>query len=185
MDVANPISPSVKALVELFKNELSTVAFPGVDIAILEQLISDVQTYTDAVTKAEAALEAARTSLRETEETLTVKSQKALAYAKVYAEDKPEIAAKIDFVARIAGTSTPATSTRERDRDPSDGPKRRGRPSKKAASAEAADATPAPSGVVEAASDMTPMAPSVIELGASATVADATPSDPETAALPE
>ncbi len=182
MDVANPISPSVKALVELFKNELSTVAFPGVDIAILEQLIADVQTYSDAVTKAEAALDAARTSLRETEETLTVKSQKALAYAKVYAEDKPEIAAKIDFVARIAGTSTPATPTRERDRDrdASDGPKRRGRPSKKAAS----DATPAPSGV-EASPDMTPMAPSVIELGANATVEDSTPSDPETAALPE
>ena len=159
MDVADPIPPSVKALVELFKNELSTVTFPGVDGALLEQLITDVQAYTDAVIKAEAA----RTSLRESEEVLAIKSQKALSYARVYAEDHPEIAAKLSFVARIAGAAPAPSAAAARDGG-SDAPKRRGR-QKKAASTEAVDATPA-APVVEAveAADMTPAAPAVMEV---------------------
>lgn len=169
MDVADPIPPSVKALVELFKNELSAVTFPGVDVAILEQTITDVQTYTDAVLKAEAALEAARTALRESEEVLAVKSQKALAYARVYAEDRPEIAAKVDFVARIAGAA-PASSTAPSRDGGSDAPKRRGRQKKSAAAADPVDATPA-APAVEAvsdasadAADMTPSAPVVVDV---------------------
>jgi hypothetical protein len=166
MDVADPIPPSVKALVELFKNELSAVTFPGVDGAILEQLIDDVRNYTDAVIKAEAALEAARTSLRESEEVLAVKSQKALAYARVYAEDRPEIATKVDVVARIAGATPTSSAPPARDRDPgSDAPKRRGR-QKKVVATEATDATPA-APVVEAAADsndMTPAAPGVMDI---------------------
>jgi hypothetical protein len=163
MDVADPISPSVKALVELFKNELAAVTFPGVDVAILEQLMTDVQTYTEAAIKAEAALEAARTALRESEEVLAVKTQKALAYARVYAEDRPEVAAKVDYVARIAGV-TPAPSASAKDRDGgSDAPKRRGRQKKNAA---AAEATPAPSAVEASAesADMTPATPAVMEV---------------------
>lgn len=164
MDVADPIPPSVKALVELFKNELSTVTFPGVDVAILEQLITDVRTYTDAVIKAEAALEAARTSLRESEEVLAVKSQKALAYARVYAEDRPEVAAKVDFVARIAGAA-PVTSAAPARDGGSDAPKRRGRQKKAASATEAVEATPA-APAVEAvdAADMTPAVPAVMEV---------------------
>lgn len=159
MDVADPIPPSVKALVDLFKNELSAVTFPGVDGAMLEQLLADVQKYTDAVGKAEAALEAARTALRESEEALAVKSQKALAYARVYAEDRPEVAAKVDFVARIAGAApvSSAPPARERGDGGSDAPKRRGRKPR----VTAADATPAPSAVETA--DLTPAAPIMLE----------------------
>ncbi|HRI69301.1 MAG TPA: hypothetical protein PK156_33955 [Polyangium sp.] len=166
MDVADPIPPSVKALVELFKNELSAVTFPGVDGAILEQLITDVQTYTDAVIKAEAALEAARNSLRESEEVLAIKSQKALAYARVYAEDRPEISAKVDYVARIAGSAPVSSTPPARDRDGgSDAPKRRGR-QKKAAAVEATDATPVAPAVEPAVDpgDMTPLVPGVMEV---------------------
>jgi hypothetical protein len=160
MDVADPIPPSVKALVDLFKNELSAVTFPGVDGAMLEQLLADVQKYTDAVVTAEAALDAARAALRESEEALAIKSQKALAYARVYAEDRPEVAAKVDFVARIAGAAPVPSAAPARERDGgSDAPKRRGRKPR----ATAADATPAPSAVETA--DMTPLAPAVIALG--------------------
>jgi len=165
MDVADPIPPSVKVLLELFKNELSAVTFPGVDVAILEQLIADVKNYTDAVHKAEAALRAAQASLRESEESLAVKSQKALAYARVYAEDQPEIVAKLDAVARIAGSSSGSSAPPARDKDAnSDGPKRRGR-QKKVVAAEASDATPA-APTVEAvdSNDLTPAAPGVMDI---------------------
>lgn len=171
MDVADPIPPSVKALVDLFKNELASVAFPGVDGAILEQLMTDVKSYTDAVIKAEAALEAARMSLRDSEEALAIKTQKALAYARVYAEDRPEIASKVDYVARIAGTAPVASAAATRDREPgSDAPKRRGR-QKKVATPEPTDATPTAPAVAEAvadaatdSSDMTPAAPAVMDI---------------------
>lgn len=162
MDVADPVSPSIKALVELFKNELAAVTFPGVDGAMLEQLIGDVQRNTHAVVQAEAAVEAARAALRDSEEALAVKSQKALAYARVYAEDRPEIAAKVDVVSRIAGTSAPtnsASSVRERDGGSDAPPKRRGRPKAKPAASDAMEATPVPPAVD--AADMTPAAPAV------------------------
>ncbi|TKD01493.1 hypothetical protein [Polyangium fumosum] len=175
MDVADPIPPSVQALMDLFANELSHVSFPGVDRAILEQVVTEVRTHTEAVVKAEAALEAARTALRDSEETLSSKTQKALAYARVYADDHPDIRSKVDSVARIAGaTSSPPGPSREANGDT---PKRRGRPPKaKAASAEPAaeptDATPA-----DASPDATPAAPPVMELGPS-TMSSEDPPEP-------
>ncbi|MDI1475261.1 hypothetical protein [Polyangium sp. y55x31] len=168
MDVADPIPPSVQALMDLFASELSHVSFPGVDRAILEQVVTEVRTHTEAVAKAEAALEAARAALRDSEETLSSKTTKALAYARVYAEDHPDIRSKVDSVARIAGaTSSPPGPSREASGDP---PKRRGRPAKaKAASAEpAAEPT-----------DATPAAPPVMELGPSTISSEETPEPSE------
>ncbi|MRG95528.1 hypothetical protein [Polyangium spumosum] len=168
MDVADPIPPSVQALMDLFASELSHVSFPGVDRAILEQVVTDVRTHTEAVVKAEAALEAARAALRESEETLSSKTTKALAYARVYAEDHPDIRSKVDSVARIAGvSSSPPGPSKEAS---GDAPKRRGRPAKvkPAASAEPA-AEP---------SDATPAAPPVMELGPSSMTGEETAPEP-------
>ncbi len=168
MDVADPIPPSVQALMDLFASELSHVSFPGVDRAILEQVVTEVRTHTEAVAKAEAALESARAALRESEETLSSKSQKALAYARVYADDHPDIRSKVESVARIAGvSSSPPAPQREREAS-GDSPKRRGRPPK--ARAATAEPTTEPS-------DGTPAAPLVMELGPSSTQ-DASP-EPE------
>jgi len=142
MDAADPIPPSAKALLELFANELKDVSFPGVDRAALEQIINDVRTHTEGVAKAEAALESARTALRESEELLSTKAQKGLAYARVYAEDRPEIVAKVDAVARIAGAAPSSPPARDRDAS-GEPPKRRGRPSKKSPAVDPAEATPA------------------------------------------
>jgi hypothetical protein len=160
MDVADPIPPSVQALMDLFASELSHVSFPGVDRAILEQVVTEVRTHTEAVAKAEAALEAARAALRDSEETLSSKTTKALAYARVYAEDHPDIRSKVESVARIAGTtSSPPGPSKEASGDT---PKRRGRPPK----AKAASTEPTTEPTTEP-SDATPAAPPVMELGPS------------------
>ncbi|MDI3285100.1 hypothetical protein [Polyangium sp. 15x6] len=179
MDVADPIPPSVQALMDLFANELSHVSFPGVDRATLEQVVTEVRTHTEAVAKAEAALEAARASLRDSEETLSSKTTKALAYARVYAEDHPDIRSKVESVARIAGTtSSPPAPSREAN---GDSPKRRGRPPK----AKAASAEPAAEPAAEPM-DATPAAPPVMELGPSTMSTDETsePSELNGAAHP-
>ncbi|UQA57749.1 hypothetical protein [Polyangium aurulentum] len=142
MDVADPIPPSVQALMDLFEKDLAEVSFPGVDMATLKQVITDVRKHTKAVTEAEAALEKARTALRESEEQLSTKTQRALAYARVFAEDRPELLAKVTSVARVAGvstTSTPAKSAPKSDAS-GDAPKRRGRPKKVTEPAEGAAA---------------------------------------------
>jgi len=141
MDVADPIPPSVQALMDLFEKDLAEVSFPGVDMATLKQVITDVRKHTKAVTEAEAALEKARTALRESEEQLSTKTQRALAYARVFAEDRPELLAKVTSVARVAGvsTSTPAKSAPKTDAS-GDAPKRRGRPKKVTEPAEGAAA---------------------------------------------
>lgn len=133
MDVADPIPPSVQALMDLFEKDLAEVSFPGVDMVTLKQVITDVRKHTKAVTEAEAALEKARTALRESEEQLSTKTQRALAYARVFAEDRPELLAKVTSVARIAGVpsaSTPAKSAAAKSDATGDAPKRRGRPKK-------------------------------------------------------
>jgi len=164
MDVADPIPPSVQALMDLFASELSHVSFPGVDRAILEQVVIEVRTHTEAVAKAEAALEAARAALRESEETLSSKTTKALAYARVYAEDHPDIRSKVESVARIAGvTSSPPGPSREASGDT---PKRRGRPAKVKATSAEPTTEPTTESTTEPA-DATPAAPAVMELGPS------------------
>ncbi len=157
MDVADPIPPSVQALMDLFEKDLAEVSFPGVDMVTLKQVITDVRKHTKAVTEAEAALEKARTALRESEEQLSTKTQRALAYARVFAEDRPELLAKVTSVARIAGVpsaSTPAKSSAAKSTDATgDAPKRRGRPKK--VTEPAADA----SGEASGAASTEPAAP--------------------------
>jgi hypothetical protein len=159
MDVADPIPPSVQALMDLFANDLADVSFPGVDRATLEQVVKDVRANSKAVADAEATLEAARTALRESEEMLVNKTQRALAYARVFAADRPELSARVESVARIAGVpSSPPTSARSADASGGDAPKRRGRPPKNKAAAEPAEgSTPAPPAVEAAPASPGPL----------------------------
>jgi Tfp pilus assembly protein PilX len=142
---------------DLFEKDLAEVSFPGVDMVTLKQVIGDVRKHTKAVTDAEVALDKARTALRESEEQLSTKTQRALAYARVFAEDRPELLAKVTSVARVAGAlsaSTPAKSAAKSDAS-GDAPKRRGRPKK----------VTEPDGAAAGASPAEPAAPIALPAG--------------------
>jgi hypothetical protein len=132
---ADPISPSLHALLDLFSAELDGVAFPELDRGVLEVTAQTVRERAEALAQAQAALDAARAALLEGQETLLSKGQRALAYARIYAEEHPELLARLD------GIQLPKTARRGPGREgappatvnAADGtamPKRRGRPPK-------------------------------------------------------
>jgi len=94
----SPIAPSLQTLLDVFASDLPAVKFPDVDLPVLEEAAARVKESAEAVARAEAALETARQALQESQEALLLKGQRALAYARVFAEEKPELATKLESI---------------------------------------------------------------------------------------
>jgi hypothetical protein len=87
-----------QALVELFRTELAGVKFPEVDGPGLEIAVEQVREQAAAVSQAEQALEEARSALGARVEALVHKGQRALAYARIYLEERPELAERLEAI---------------------------------------------------------------------------------------
>ncbi|MCY1032993.1 hypothetical protein OV207_16095 [Corallococcus sp. BB11-1] len=133
------ISPALRGLLELFATDLADVKFPDVDTAVLGEAAALVREKAEAVARAQAALDAARQVLNESQESLLQKGQRALAYAKVFAEDDAELGAKLEAIhlprpTRKAGRAEGPQSTVEpvgmASGSEENAPRRRGRPPK-------------------------------------------------------
>src|SRR3954471_2108110 len=94
----HPIPSSIQTLLELFATELSGVKFPDVDKKELDAAAEAVRVRAAELERAEAAVEAARALLTESQDGLMQKSQRALSYARIFAEENPELAVKLDAV---------------------------------------------------------------------------------------
>jgi ElaB/YqjD/DUF883 family membrane-anchored ribosome-binding protein len=92
------IPSPIQALLALFDGELASVKFPDVDAALLASSAANVRASAEAVARAEAALDAARASLVETNDALVVRAQRALAYARVYAEGNASLGTQLDAI---------------------------------------------------------------------------------------
>lgn len=98
--VQSPIPPALKDLLALFEEgPLAQVQFPDVDAAALREHAAAVDAAAQEVEVAAAAWAAAKRAVDERLEVLLQKGQRALAYARVYAEDKPELQAALAAVA--------------------------------------------------------------------------------------
>jgi len=138
---SDPISPAMRALLEMFSTELSEVKFPDVDAEVLDEAAARVKAQAEAVAQAQAALEAARQALGESQEALLQKGQRALAYARIFAEEDAELSAKLEAISlprpvrkapRAEGVpAVEAPSAQGED----SAPRRRGRPPKARSSA--------------------------------------------------
>ncbi|NVJ26614.1 MULTISPECIES: hypothetical protein [Myxococcus] len=133
----DPISPALRALLELFTTELAEVRFPDMSGEVLEDAAAQVKAKADAVAKAQAALEAARQSLHESQDALLQKGQRALAYARVFSEENPELNTKLEAIhlprpvrkgAKTEGVAAEPVAAQQGHED--NAPKRRGRPPK-------------------------------------------------------
>jgi hypothetical protein len=144
--MTDPISMPIQSLLTLFANELSDVKFPDADSTVLGESARAVEAAAEAVRLAEAALESARAILAERQEALLQKAQRALAYARVYAETDPALTSRVDAIA------LPRSPRRGPARDASDAlvlsaeppQRRRGRPSKADACASLLETVSAP-----------------------------------------
>ncbi|MBN1204000.1 MAG: hypothetical protein JXB05_03635 [Myxococcaceae bacterium] len=138
---SDPISPALQDLLKLFGEELATVKFPDLDRKVLEEAAARVKEKAVELAHAQAALEAARQALYESQEALLQKGQRALAYARIFAEENAELSAKLEAIGlprpvrkapRVEGATAleaPAAQGEE------SAPRRRGRPPKARTSA--------------------------------------------------
>lgn len=105
------IESSQQAVLSLFENELAQVRFPDVDSDVLRQAREQVELLAREVEQAEALLAGARNALQLAREQLDQKCHRAVAYAKVYAGEHPEVAERLSG---LEPSSAPAPEPRKR-----------------------------------------------------------------------
>lgn len=135
--IASPIPTPAQLVLDFFDNELAGVKFPDVDQKVLQDSAERVFALAEEVSRAEASLQAARDALQEGVDQLVGRCQRALAYARVYAEEDADLSRRLDAIALPKAPRRAA----EREDGEGEGQKapRRGRP--RAASGTAAPPT--------------------------------------------
>lgn len=106
-------------VLELFARQLADVQFPGLDLSVLRREAEQVLAAQEEVDRIEAALEQARATVEERAQALTHLAHRALAYARIYAEDKPELKAEVAAISAprtVGSTDAPASKKRGRPR---------------------------------------------------------------------
>lgn len=94
----SPIPPSIQTVLDLFSTHLADVRFGDIDAPSLARLAADVQAAAEVTTASQIALDAARITLHERQEALLLHAQRALAYARVYAEADESLSASLEAV---------------------------------------------------------------------------------------
>lgn len=131
---SDALDPSLRELVELFAGPLATVSFPGVDGRRLGTLAAQVESDTAELARLDAAAAALRQRLSDARDDLLQRAQRALAYARVYAdgEGPAELAAQLDALVLPRTRSqrpAPAQTATAAAAEPT-APRKRGRPRK-------------------------------------------------------
>jgi ElaB/YqjD/DUF883 family membrane-anchored ribosome-binding protein len=99
----DPVSSAVQEVVDLFTKELTHLRFGDLEAGVLASSADEVKAVAAEVAEAEAVLEGVRARLAEKQDALLQKAQRALAYARVYAEGQPDLAARIELIALPRG----------------------------------------------------------------------------------
>lgn len=89
------LSAPVQAVLELFQGPLSDVRFADVDAAGLANLAAEVEGAASAVARQEAQLNELRQTLADRQDALLLLTQRAVAYARVYAEHDEALTAQL------------------------------------------------------------------------------------------
>lgn len=87
-------------LLDLYKGPLRDIRFPDADEARLNDTIDLVTEARAALARAEMAVEAARALLEEKHRVLAHETERTLAYARVFAEQRPDLQAALDALPR-------------------------------------------------------------------------------------
>src|SRR4051794_23559733 len=94
-----PILTPFQPVLDLFATELAEVQFADLDARVLARVAAEVDAAAEATLVAEAALEGARAALHEKTEALVQHAHRALAYARVYAENDEALTARLEAIA--------------------------------------------------------------------------------------
>jgi hypothetical protein len=113
----DPTPVFARQVLSLFRQELAEVHFPELDAGVLEAAEKAVLAAQVEVERIEAQLEAARIARAEQLAELETKAERALAYARVFASNDPELNARVTELGRKkSAASDPSTPTKKRTR---------------------------------------------------------------------
>jgi hypothetical protein len=132
--ITDALPAPLQTLLELFTTSLAEVRFADVDAQTLVRLAADAEAALAVVSSAEAALSVAREVLVERQEALLQQGHRALAYARVYAENDDALTERLSAIAlprARKARATPGTLVLSPDPEPT--PRPRGRPKKTSA----------------------------------------------------
>jgi hypothetical protein len=118
--VAAPFPPGVGQLVALLRSDLKGVEFPGFGAAALEQATARLDECARAVQAARAELARAEAELAAEREALTALADQGLAYLRVYARGRSELADKLSAIK--LKSAAPAPTRQRRPRRPRESP---------------------------------------------------------------
>ena len=131
--MTEPLSPPIQSLLELFTTSLADVRFADLDGQTLARLAAGVTAAAETVAAAQSALDAAREALIERQDTLLHQAQRALAYARVFAESDETLTAQLDAITLPRATRrTRADGALVLSAEPQPPARPRGRPRKAA-----------------------------------------------------
>jgi hypothetical protein len=113
------LSPSIQSVLELFKGPLSSVRFADIDAAGLADAATEVEAAASEVDRQEATLAELKQGLAQRQEALLVLAQRALAYARVYAENDEPLLEELNRIslARAAKPRKPGATKAASARD--------------------------------------------------------------------
>jgi len=93
------IPTDIQRVLDLFQGKLAPLSFGGLEANVLGRAADAVQAAASALEEAEKKAEQARLALAEKQEELATKAQRALAYARIYAEEDADLAADLEGIA--------------------------------------------------------------------------------------
>jgi hypothetical protein len=123
-------------LLDLFAHSLAEIRFGDLDGAVLTGAAAEVTAAANAVALAERALESAHTSLDTAHEVLLRQANRALAYARVFAEGDEALLARVNAIAlpRARGSARKSAAQAQAlgggNAEAAPAPRPRGRPRK-------------------------------------------------------
>lgn len=121
-----------KQVIDLYSEELADVRFPDLELSDLLSLQTDLHRAQVEVERVEAALADARAEVEGRMQTLTSKAERALSYARVFAQGNPELSPRIMDIGRKKSVSASAHQTMTENGAPA--PRRGRRPKAEAPS---------------------------------------------------
>jgi hypothetical protein len=92
------IPAPIQTILALFTTSLADVRFADVDGPTLARLAAGVEAAAEAVAAAQSMLDAERDALQERQDALLQHAQRALAYARVYAEGDVALSEQLDTI---------------------------------------------------------------------------------------
>jgi hypothetical protein len=93
-----PLSPAIQAVLDLFQGPLAAVRFADIDASTLATAAEEVESAGAAVAAQEAQLAQLQQGLNEQQEALLLLAQRALAYARVYAEHDEALSEQLNRI---------------------------------------------------------------------------------------